>query len=144
MRFIPFIAVICVAALAHAQEAPADPLVNFPAEAITQAEQPGVPDAPGSPDQPPPPEAPKSPPQSVDAMPENWPPNTVPVFLLACTQGNRQLITPCRCVIDNLMQSMTHREFMKASMENAIDKDPRYATARQQCAIKTQAKPKKQ
>ncbi|MBN8543363.1 MAG: hypothetical protein J0M34_03765 [Alphaproteobacteria bacterium] len=131
MRFI--LPLLLIASSAVAQTA--DPAANFPKEAITNVQQPGAPKVPDSPP------APASPAQP--AAPDAWPANTVPVFLISCTQGNTQLIAPCRCVITNLMQSMTHREFLEISAKNAIEKDIRYTSARQQCAMKSQAQKQK-
>lgn len=147
MRFIFIIPAVLLASAAMAQEDPADSLIaNFPAEAVTEVNQPTQPDVPAAPasgNQAQVPSSPTAPVQPVGPINELWPINTVPVFLQACTQGNVQLIQPCRCTIESVMRSMTHREFMEASQRNAIEKDIRYTSARQQCALKTQSQQRK-
>lgn len=140
MRTLPLIMLLFLSTAAAAQVT--DPLANFPAEAITEVRQPEVPGSPPNPDQPPVPASPKAPQQPIGPISEAWPVDTVKHFVIPCTQGNIQLIGPCRCVIQSLMKSMTHREFMEISQRNAIDKDIRYTAARQQCALKTQAQKK--
>ncbi|MFZ4125621.1 MAG: hypothetical protein ACOYJ2_06075 [Rickettsiales bacterium] len=131
MRFI--LPLLLIASSAFAQTA--DPAANFPKEAITSVQQTGAAKVPASP------AAPASPTQPVVA--DAWPANTVPLFLISCTQGNTELLAPCRCVITTLMQSMTHREFLEISAKNTIEKDIRYTSARQQCAMKSQAQKQK-
>ena len=140
MRYLA-LSVLLFATAATAQQV--DPLANFPANAITEVTQPNVPATPSAGKAANVPASPASPAQPVGPVPELWPNNTVPVFVIACTQGNVQLIAPCRCTIESLMQSMTHREFMEISSRNAIEKDVRYTAARQQCALKTQAQKKR-
>lgn len=141
MRSLIFISALLFASSAVAQEV--DPAANFPAEAITEVSQPNVPATPANAKGADVPKSPKAPNQPVGPINELWPADTVKQFVIPCTQGNVQLITPCRCVIENLMQSMTHREFMEISQNNTMEKDVRYTAARQQCAMKTQAQRKK-
>lgn len=145
MRSILLISALLFSAAAFAQEV--DPAASFPSEAITEVQQPtqpGLPSAPANPNSANVPPSPKAPVQPVGPINELWPSDTVKQFVLPCTQGNVQLITPCRCVIENLMKTMTHREFMEISQRSAMAKDVRYTAARQQCALKTQANRKKQ
>lgn len=127
MRLILPLMLIASSAFAQA----VDPAANFPKEAITSVQQSGAANVPASP------AAPASP--ATPSAPDVWPANTLPVFLISCTQGNTELLAPCRCVITTLMQTMTHREFLEVSAHNTIEKDIRYTSARQQCATKSQA-----
>jgi hypothetical protein len=136
MRFL-FIPILLLASGAFAQEVA--PAMNFPDNAITQVQAPAIPEAGTAADVP---KIPANPTSPTSPVLDVWPANTMPVFVLACSQGNMQLFPPCRCIIDALMKDMTHKEFMELSAKNAVVKDIRYATARQQCAMKSQQKKK--
>jgi hypothetical protein len=110
---IALIALFAVPALA--QSVPSQP--TLPTEA-------SKPDVPASPESPP---APKSPSSKL------WSPDAIPVFMIACTQYHKELISPCRCVIENLMKKVPHDEFLKLSAANKMEKDPRYLGIRRQC-----------
>lgn len=137
MRPLLLIPVLLLSAAAFAQQAaPTDPAANFPAGAITSttignAEAPATPDAGKKAAVP---TSPANPANPQDPISDLWPANTVPVFMISCTNYHKELIEPCRCVITNLMRSMTHREFMEAAgKEGGIERDSRYIHARQMC-----------
>jgi|GEM_PF-5422957 len=137
MRTLFLIPAILFSATAFAQQAaPVDPAANFPANAITSTTI-GDPEAPATPDagaKAAVPASPTSPANPQDPISDLWPANTVPVFMISCTNYHKELIEPCRCVITNLVRSMSHREFMEATeKEGGIERDSRYIHARQMC-----------
>ncbi len=113
MRMLLLMLCLFAAPLAQAQT-PANP--NFPAN-------PAVPQAP----------IPASPTLPEATIPEAWPTSSVPTFMLACTQGQREILAHCRCVIEALMQQIPHREFMILANENRIETDRRYLSIRKAC-----------
>lgn len=113
MRILLLMLCVFASPLAQAQ-APANP--NFPAN-------PAVPQAP----------IPASPTLPVAEIPEAWPASSVPTFMIACTQGQREILPHCRCVIEALMQQIPHREFVALANENRIESDARYLAIRKAC-----------
>ena len=94
------------------------------------------------PDDPPVPAAPESPaggdvpaaPESPSLKPSKlWPVDTVPVFMLSCVQLQKEIVSTCRCVINNLMKAMPHDEFLQLSESGLIERDQRYLNIRRQC-----------
>ena len=119
------------AAAAPAAAPPSEPvdtdkmLANFPAAAISNAG--------------------KTPPTPIQAAatiatPNNklWPRDTTTIFTRHCAHFHQEFVEPCNCIITNLMQQMTHAEFMQLSQAGKIDDDARVQSIRQSCATKPQ------
>ena len=110
--------VFSMACAANAQDAyPDDPQVPVPAS--PQAPAGGA--------------VPASPPSPSLKPSKLWPINTVPVFMLSCTQLQKEIVSVCRCTIDRLMKAIPHDEFLQLSEAGLIEKDQRYLNIRQGC-----------
>ena len=64
--------------------------------------------------------------------------DTVDIFMRSCAGIHVEWMPACRCVIDGTMRQMTHEEFMQLSTTGGIEKDPRMANLRLQCATQPQ------
>jgi hypothetical protein len=73
-----------------------------------------------------------------------WPTDTVDIFVTACAAGKHQAVGVCRCVIEKLALKMPHNEFIKLSEADAVEKDPRYISARASCLPQEQRTPSPQ
>lgn len=128
---------------AAAPEKPANALTNFPEQAITQVGTNSNPDkaligvqsSAKAPDNASPTAPASSPPVS-----KLWPRDTIQIFMPRCTSLKVPFVAPCRCVINKLMSTMGHDEFLKKSEDNTIEQDPRLIQIRNECAAAPQRK----
>lgn len=112
-------------------------MLAMPAHAQIDAypDDPEIPAAPTAPAGGAVPLAPESPSLKPSKL---WPADTVPVFMLSCTQLQKEIVSTCRCIIDNLIKTIPHDEFLALSEANLIERDKRYLSIRQRCLGSTQ------
>ncbi len=122
--------------------APAAPATTQPttdASSANSMEAPKAPEAP-APSKPSVIKLPVAPASPVPPVSKLWPRDTIPLFVTSCSKLHRELLNPCRCIIDGLMEKMLHDEFLRLSDANQIDIDPRYLTVREQCVMAAKQK----
>ena len=106
-------------------DAPAAPGTNLsPASAPTPANAP----TPASP----------TPPSSPAA--KLWPRDARKIFMVSCVGFHEEFIVPCNCVINRLIATMPHDEFLRESEAGTIENDERITKIRTDCATTPQPK----
>ncbi len=79
------------------------------------------------------PESKNAPARAIDPR---WPKDTTKTFLPSCTGLRPQFVTPCTCIITQLMEAMAHDEFIRKSEAGTLEDDPRLQQIRLDCVVK--------
>lgn len=65
-----------------------------------------------------------------------YPIETRRAFMQSCVGLSKELVQPCRCVLQKLEGSIPADEFEKRLAAGRLDKDPRFASMARQCSGK--------
>ncbi len=74
------------------------------------------------------------------AQPQQWPQNSVRSFMTTCVKTHKELIQPCRCMIDGIMREFSPEDFTKLANAGTIDRDARYTRIRNDCATRAKVR----
>lgn len=67
-----------------------------------------------------------------------WPRDAAAIFITSCSHLRPPAVPPCTCIINELMGTMAHDEFMRLNDARLIESDSRYLAIRERCVPKTQ------